>query len=276
MPSPTQTEETNKDNIEVIQTVNTDTNNNNENNNDYNSIYKKKKNIKQRGITLVEVPLPENVNEEHQAQEQTNDTNVEDDTEVITTVVRKGDKYNRYHNNSGYKGNNYGKGQYYNNSYNNGYYHSNSRENYYHNQNSGNITNEQNGYYNKRGSQKKNYNASGTKPKLDFVEIDDIKPMASLANIEVNKEEPQGESKEEVIKDSNSDKINDIDFQQTFVPSPTPEEDNSEFKGALSDNVIHGDYEEEEESSESVDNDELNAQFKEFIKETLYHVLKEI
>ena len=270
VPSPTQTEETNKDNIEVIQTVNTDTNNNNENNNDYNSIYKKKKNIKQRGITLVEVTLPENVNEEHQAQEQTNDTNVEDDTEVITTVVRKGDKYNRYHNNSGYKGNNYGKGQYYNNSYNNGYYHSNSRENYYHNQNSGNITNEQNGYYNKRGSQKKNYNASGTKPKLDFVEIDDIKPMASLANIEVNKEEPQGESKEEVIKDSNSDKINDIDFQQTFVPSPTPEEDNSEFKGALSDNVIHGDYEEEEESSESVDNDELNAQFKEFIKETFH------
>lgn len=253
-------ESPNKDNIEVIQTVTTDTNtNDNNNNSDY--AYKKKKNIKQRGITLVEVPIPDTKNEEQPQQE--NDINhIDDEPEVITTVIRKGDKYNRYHNNSGYKGNTYGKGQYYSSYNNNGYYHNNTREGYYHSQNSGNTnTNEQNGYYNKRGSQKKNYNANGTKQKLDFVEIEDIKPMASLENIEVN-------NKEEDIKDSKSDKLNDIDFQQTFVPS-NPEEDNNDFKGALSDNVMHGEYE-EEESSESIDNDELNAQFKEFIKETFH------
>ena len=356
-----------------------------------------KKNMKQRGITLVEVPLPESIAKESNNESQNEKTSPPkteeknenqqgmnmDDTEVITTVVRnpRPEKHSKYyHTSSGYKGNTYSKNQYYG-SYNSNYYHGN-RDGYYHSGYQGsqgpNIGVESSGYYNKRGSlqSKKYYNRSNSKPKHDFVEIEDIQPVGetkkegnisknyllnkqegtmrkpdlveiqddnqievqeqnnqlSNENEDKNKEpmnqnneekddiivedvksEPKENEEEEDLKndavkedlekmfeankknvsndnqpkseednqlfplekniEDQDDKVNEIDFHQTFVPSNN-ECDNPGFKGNLSDNIPEY-FEEEEnedegqESSDSVDNEVLNAQFKEFIKESL-------
>lgn len=359
-----------------------------------------KKNMKQRGITLVEVPLPESIAKESNnnnnnseiQNEKTSTPKAEektetpqgmnmDDTEVITTVVRnpRQEKHSKYyHTSSGYKGNTYSKNQYYGN-YNSNYYHG-SRDGYYHGGYQGNqgpnTGAESSGYYNKRSSlqSKKYYGRSNSKPKHDFVEIEDIQPsgmngetkkegniskkdgimrkpdlveiqdnnpievqeqnnQVSNENIDKNKEpmnqnndenddiivedvKSEDKEKEEDLKndvdkvdlekileenkkdisddnqhnqpineddnqllplekniEDQDDKVNEIDFHQTFVPSNN-EGDGPGLKGNLSDNIPEY-FEEEEneeegqESSDSVDNEVLNAQFKEFIKESL-------
>ena len=292
-----------------------------------------KKNMKQRGITLVEVPVPDVVepNVEHPSSsspmknedkpELSPQPNNSDETEVITTVVRnrqdsntnKHGKY--YHNNTGYKTTQYGKNNYYQN-YNNNYYHG-TRDGYYHGgyqSSQGNSSSGENvsSYY-KRGvpQGKKYYNNSTSKPKHDFVEIVDVdaKPQSKEQNqndpkddilVEDIKPEPKEEGKpndsvkvdletifdkeknkeseqENIIlpieqNEDNDNKINEIDFQQTFIP-PNPNE--YENPNVLSDNNIPEDYEEEEnedegqESSDSVDNEVLTDQFKEFIKDSM-------
>jgi len=162
-------------------------------NNNYNNNYRKNKKIqKQRGITLVEVPLPNSViqNEENENKKSINNeiSNNEEIKNNNNKDIEKNnnkdinnkdveyeeennyEKYqNKYYHNSNYKQNLYNKG-YYNN------YHY-GRDNYYHNNyynNQGNIqsgnNSDSNSYYNNR----RNKQFYQNKQKRDFIEVDNL------------------------------------------------------------------------------------------------------
>ena len=171
---------------------------------------------KQRGITLVEVPLPENISgaspstnepsqQSHRKDSYTPSSNISnhyknegtavpnktitktDDTEIITTVINTSKQHGKYgyHQGSGYKGSNYGKGQYY--GYSERYYHGRG-DSYYHGGYQGSAGNTGGDYYGKRGMQMQGKKYYGARPKLDFVEVEDIKPQ----EVEIKDEETNG------------------------------------------------------------------------------------
>ena len=186
-------------------------------NNNYNNNYRKNKKIqKQRGITLVEVPLPNSViqNEENEIKEsinneknnnEENNNNNNNNKEIENNNNKESENYNNnnvnnkeveyeeennyekyqnkyYHNsNSNYKQNTYNKG-YYNN-----YHH--GRDNYYHNNyynsqgnNQSGNNSDSNSYYNNR----RNKQFYQNKQKRDFIEVDNLNKNKHSFDIKEN------------------------------------------------------------------------------------------
>ena len=220
---------------------------------------------KQRGITLVEVPLPDNISgvststnepsqQSHRKDSYTPSSNISnhyknegtiatnktitktDDTEIITTVINTNKQHGKYgyHQSSGYKGSNYGKGQYY--GYNERYYHGRG-DSYYHGGYQGGAGNAGGDYYNKRGMQMQGKKYYGGRPKLDFVEVEDIKPQ----EVEIKDEDTNG-------GDGNSNK----DINNDNNANMNENDGNNENK----DDVIH----EQQDKQELHDNDNNNIE----------------
>lgn len=186
---------------------------------------------KQRGITLVEVPLPDNISgvstpstneqpsqQSHRKDSYTPSSNISnhyknegnvvvtnktitktDDTEIITTVINTNKQHGKYgyHQGSGYKGSGYGKGQYY--GYNERYYHGRG-DSYYHGGYQGGVGNAGGDYYNKRGMQMQGKKYYGGRPKLDFVEVEDIKPQ----EVEIKDEDNNGGDNKDGSNENNT------------------------------------------------------------------------
>ena len=196
---------------------------------------------KQRGITLVEVPLPDNISgvptsstneqphqQSHRKDSYTPSSNISnhyknegnvvapnktitktDDTEIITTVINTNKQHGKYgyHQGSGYKGSGYGKGQYY--GYNERYYHGRG-DSYYHGGYQGGVGNAGGDYYNKRGMQMQGKKYYGGRPKLDFVEVEDIKPQ----EVEIKDEDNNGgdnNNNKDVSNENNTGGVNGND-----------------------------------------------------------------
>ena len=240
------------DNIEVIQNVVQGKNyynneygryrnlNNNSNpnlqqniNTGYNSNYRKGKKIqKQRGITLVEVPLPNSIiqNEENENNnnDNNNDNNNNEDNnnkDIVEQEENNVEKYQNkfYYNNSNYKQNSYNKGNYYNNYHHRDNYYYN---NYYNSQNnlqSGNNS-DSNSYYNNRRN--KNYYQNMNK-KRDFFEVNDL--TKNKNKTEVKEEDNKIKTLSFNENNENNENIeNNEDIKE--IQNPENKENNEDIK----------------------------------------------